>query len=60
MAYQRFITIYQEGFFRQRTILVDRETGVHYFHSSVGPSGGMTPLLDDQGKPVISKAVLYK
>lgn len=36
-------------------IWADKETGVNYlFRSTEGYSGGMTPLLDRDGKPVIS------
>ncbi|MGF9977295.1 DUF6440 family protein [Viridibacillus arvi] len=34
-------------------ILVDRETGIHYLFSWSGYAGGITPLLDKDGKPVI-------
>ena len=36
-------------------ILVDRETGVQYlFHCSGGYAAGLTPLLDQDGRPVVS------
>jgi len=35
-------------------IWVDRETGVNYLYHRDGYSGGLTPLLDREGKPVIS------
>ena len=35
-------------------ILVDRETGVNYVYASYGYSGGITVLLDKDGKPVIT------
>ena len=38
------------------TILVDRETGVHYLWiKSESGAGGLTPLLDAEGKPVVTK-----
>ncbi|AJD89771.1 hypothetical protein JMA_04540 [Jeotgalibacillus malaysiensis] len=37
------------------TILVDRETGVHYMQTWVGTGGGVTPLLDEHGKVIIEK-----
>lgn len=37
-------------------ILVDRQTGVHYVVSTFLGSGGMTPLLDKDGKVVVSKS----
>ncbi len=36
-------------------ILVDKQTGVHYLYMQSGYSGGLTPLLDADGKPSITK-----
>lgn len=52
----RFMKVYKEGgpgF--SKTILVDKETGVNYLYVQAGYSGGLTPLLDADGKPVITK-----
>ena len=38
-----------------RQILVDRETGVNYLVWNSGNAGGITPLLDSEGKVVIRK-----
>lgn len=35
-------------------IVVDKETGVNYLFASSGNAGGITPLLDREGKPVIT------
>ena len=35
-------------------IWVDRETGVNYLFHTSGYSGGMTVLLDKDGKPVVT------
>ena len=35
-------------------IWVDKETGVNYLFRTEGYAGGMTSLLDMDGKPVIS------
>jgi hypothetical protein len=35
-------------------ILRDNETGVHYLFFINGYAGGLTPLLDKEGKPVVS------
>ena len=35
-------------------ILVDTETGVNYLYVSEGYSGGVTPLLDREGKVVVT------
>ena len=38
-------------------IWVDKETGVNYLYRQSGYSGGLTVLLDKDGKPVISPIV---
>ncbi len=38
-----------------RQILVDTETGVNYLVWKSGYAGGITPLLNQDGTPVISK-----
>ena len=38
-------------------IWVDKETGINYLYHAAGYSGGLTPLLDRDGKPVISPIV---
>ena len=35
-------------------IWVDKETGVNYIFRQSGHAGGLTPLLDRDGKPVVS------
>lgn len=36
-------------------VIVDQETGVNYLWVKSGYAGGLTPLLDADGKPIISK-----
>lgn len=53
----RFIKVYsQNGGFagNSMTIYVDRETGVNYLFSASGYAGGLTPLLNRDGTPVIT------
>lgn len=50
----RFDVIYKEGGLSGYKILVDRETGVNYLFSWDGYAGGLTPLLDKNGNPVVS------
>ena len=53
----RFIKVYSHGcgFSKPATyILVDKETGVNYFYHSAGYGGGLTPLLNRDGTPVIT------
>lgn len=54
---KRFELVYAQGGFTESTeIWQDRETGVNYlYHTSTsGGGGGLTPLLDREGKPVIT------
>ena len=39
----------------KRIIYVDKETGVNYLYFQNGFSGGLTPLLDAEGKPLVTK-----
>lgn len=39
----------------QIQIIVDRETGVNYLWVGSGYAAGITPLLDSDGKPIVSK-----
>ena len=41
-------------FAMSKGIWVDKETGVNYLFHSSGYAGGMTVLLDAEGKPVIT------
>ncbi len=38
-------------------IYVDKETGVNYLFVANGYAGGLTPLLDREGKPVITPVI---
>lgn len=33
----------------------DTQTGVLYMHSRIATSGGLTPLIDENGKPIVMK-----
>ena len=50
----RFEKVYTQGAIAQTEIWVDKETGVNYVFHASGYAGGLTPLLDREGKPVIS------
>lgn len=53
---KRFEVVYQEsGVIGEKTIYVDKETGANYLFVASGFAGGLTPLLDAEGKPVITK-----
>lgn len=51
----RFVKIYsQSQISRGIEIWVDKETGVNYVFRFSGYAGGMTVLLDAEGKPVVT------
>ena len=54
---ERFERVYKQGTLEVIEIWVDRETGVNYLFRCAGYAGGMSPLLDRDGKPVISTIV---
>ena len=57
---ERFEVIFREGSLLKedgfRQILVDRQTGVNYLVWKAGYAGGITPLLDSEGKAVVTPA----
>ena len=50
----RFEKVYSQGTMNVMEIWVDRETGVNYVFHASGYAGGRTPLLDRDGKPIVS------
>ena len=50
----RFEKVYSQGTMNVMEIWVDKETGVNYVFHAGGYAGGMTPLLDREGKPVVN------
>ena len=51
---ERFEGVYSQGSITRMEIWVDKETGVNYLFHSSGYAGGMTVLVDKDGKPVIT------
>ena len=54
---QRFEKIYSQGTMSVTEIWVDKYSVINYLYHASGYSGGLTPLLDREGKPVISSIV---
>ena len=54
MSEKRFEIMENEGVAKAVYIIVDKETGVNYLFSKVGNAGGLCPLLDSDGKPIIT------
>ena len=50
---KRFIRVHSESM-QANEIWVDKETGVNYFYHQSGYSGGLTPLLDKDGKVIVT------
>ncbi len=50
----RFEKTYSQGAINVTEIWVDKKTGVNYMFHAAGNAGGLTPLLDRDGKPVVS------
>ena len=51
---KRFIKIYSDDAFGSNEIWVDVKTGVNYLFHASGYAGGLTPLLNRDGTPVIT------
>ena len=55
---ERFVIAHQEGSILsdigERMILVDKVTGVNYLWLKAGSAAGITPLLNADGKPVVT------
>lgn len=54
MKEHRFIKIYSQGKIEGCEIWADRATGVNYLFQFSGYAGGLTPLLGEDGMPVIT------
>ncbi|NLW69931.1 MAG: xylan 1,4-beta-xylosidase [Eubacteriaceae bacterium] len=48
-----------ESFGISAYIIVDKKTGVNYLFASAGYGGGLTPLLDKEGKAVVTNTADY-
>ena len=50
----RFEKVYSQGAVNVTEIWIDKDTGVNYVVHASGYAGGLAPLLDRDGKPVIT------
>ncbi|ETO95064.1 hypothetical protein HMPREF1495_1534 [Lachnoanaerobaculum sp. MSX33] len=50
----RFKKVYKQGVIEVLEVWVDTETGVNYLFKANGYAGGLTALLDKDGKPVVT------
>lgn len=58
----RFIVTEKEGnaFSNLIQVIVDKNTGVNYMFIQSGNSGGLTPLLDREGKPIVTSVTKFE
>ena len=50
----RFEKVYTQGVLSTMEIWIDKATGVNYLFYQSGHAGGLTVLLDKDGKPVVT------
>ena len=56
----RFEKIHTEGIMNVTEIWVDKQTGVNYLFHVSGYAGGLTPLLNPDGTPVVTPVNRYE
>ena len=56
----RFEKVYSQGALTGTEIWVDKETGVNYVFHFSGYAGGLTPLLDRDGKSVVTPVASFE
>lgn len=54
MKEKRFEIVYSQGAIETLKIIVDTQTGVQYLAMQAGYAGGLTALLDRDGKPILA------
>ena len=54
MENKRFEITETEGGMKGLYVIVDKETGVNYLMAKFGNAGGLCPLLDKCGNPIIT------
>ena len=50
----RFLKTYSQGAMNVTEIWVDKKTGINYLFHASGYAGGLTPLLNRDGTPVVT------
>ena len=56
---ERFIRVHSENMGCEQ-ILIDKKTGVNYLLVTSGYSGGLTVLVDANGKPIVTPVSQYE
>ena len=44
-----------KGICREADVIIDTETGVNYLLVVYGNGAGLTPLIDEDGKPIVTR-----
>ena len=52
---KRFVISKRNGALRATAVITDTKTGVQYLFARSGYAGGLTLLVDKEGKPLIEK-----
>ena len=47
-----------KGLCTQASVIVDTMTGVNYLFVVYGNGAGLTPLIDENGKPIVTRVVV--
>lgn len=55
MSEKRFEVIESEGSAKGIFVIVDKKTGVNYLLAKFGVAGGLCPLIDKDGKPIVTQ-----
>ena len=54
---EQFKKTYSQGKLSGVEVWVDKKTGVNYVFAFSGYAGGLTPLLNRDGKPIVTRTV---
>ena len=52
----KFYKVYSQGKLNGIEIWVDKETGVNYVFAYSGYAGGLTVIVDAEGKPIVTRS----
>ena len=47
-----------KGLCKEASVIVDSVTGVNYLYVTYGYGGGLTPLIDENGKPIVTRVIV--
>ena len=47
-----------KGICREADVIVDIQTGVNYLLVAYGNGAGLTPLIDENGKPIVTRVIV--